>query len=438
MQIKTRLIAAAVSAFFSISALGGCGLITETVESIQGDLFEKTRFEDDADYTAVSSAKSVDSENYEGNPSITHGFDSLYTDNQRTCYELIGEAAYRISEEKDESGFYPIGKVSIADKSFAEKDMDICIKAFTMDHPEVFWLTNRYTYGTAGNQSVLQLYSYVSGEECSSMIDVFNDAVNRLISGIPGGLKQYHLEKYVHNSLLEGCTYAKGVESSDDGWAEFTSYGAIVNGSAVCEGYAHAMCLILNKVGIDCYYANGYGEDSPHMWNIVKINDNWYHLDATWDDNENAYYNYFNLSDERIEKDHIIEPSINELADAEKMPPVYNLFLPECTEENANYFVIESTYISDFEESRDVMVSDLINAANNGDDMFTVRFDPDYSYDDCIKVMFNEEPYYMFDYIGEANESLDSTRQINNENLAIIMIETFNAVVVKLEYNSSE
>ena len=425
-QKISRLLAGALALF----VLSGCGLI----EDIQGQLFEKTKFEDDSDYTEVTPQKSVDSENYTANAKLSYGYDSLYTDSQRTCYDLIGSAAYRISETPDSEGGYAVGKVSISDNTFTEKDMDFSIKAYTMDHPEVFWLTNRYTYGTAGSQSIIQLYSYVSGEECKKRIDTFNEAVNTFVAGIPSGLKQYHLEKYIHNTLLEGCTYAKGVHTAEDGWEEFTSYGAIVNGSAVCEGYAHAMCLLLNKVGIECYYANGYGENAPHMWNTVKINDSWYHLDATWDDNENAYFNYFNLSDKQIKTDHIIEPTIEEMKTEEKLPEVYNLFLPECPTDDANYFVIESTYITDFEESREVMVNDLIEAANNGDDMFTIRFSSDFAFNDAIAAMFNEEPYYMFDYINEANESLGSGHKINNENLAIIMIENFNAVVVKLEY----
>ena len=427
MQCKIKGFFAAALALL---LLCGC----DAVENIQGQLFEKTKFDDDSGYTEVEPVKSVDCEYYTPNTSISYGYDSLYTDSQRTCYELIGKSAYRIAETADSEGCYAVGKVSITDKTFTEKDMDFSIKAFTMDHPEVFWLTNRYTYGTAGNQSIIQLYSYVSGEECRSRIQTFNEAVNTLVAGIPSGLKPYHLEKYIHNTLLDGCTYADGVHTAEDGWEEFTSYGSIVNGRAVCEGYAHAMCLLLNKVGIECYYANGYGENAPHMWNTVKINDNWYHLDATWDDNENAYFNYFNLNDKQIRSDHTIEPMIDELKDRDKLPEVYNLFLPECASDDANYFVVESTYITDFEESREIIENDLIEAANNGDDMFTIRFSSDYAFNDAIAAMFNEEPYYMFDYIAEANESLDDAHQINNENLAIIMIENFNAVVVKLEY----
>ncbi len=421
-----------LSAFIAL-IMCSCG-VTDTVESIQGEMFKNTRFEDDTNYTAVNPSSSIDSSEYTSNKEITFGYDSLLTDSQRQCYESIGAAAYKISETPDQNGFYPIGRVSIEDKSFTDIDMDVSIKAYTQDHPQVFWLTNRYTYGSAGNQAVIQLYSYLSGSDCADYIDRFNDAVNEIVAETPGGLKQYHLEKHLHNAVIDRCTYAKNVFEAEDGWEEFTAYGALVKGSAVCEGYAHAICLLLNKFGLDCYYANGYGEDAPHMWNTVKINDNWYHLDATWDDNENAYYNFFNLNDDQIKTDHQIEPLFSDIEDGEKLPDVYNLFLPECSSNDANYFVIESTYIADFDESRDVMVSDLINSASNGDSMFTIRISEDYDFSEAIEMMFNAEPYYMFDCIREANESLPDGQKINNENLAIIIIETFNVVVVRLEY----
>ncbi len=431
-KIFKRMIACTTAAML-LFVSGGCA-ITDTVDDVRGDLFEKVKFDDDSSYTSVPVTESIDSEYYESVSGVSYGYDSLYTESQRNCYDGISEAVYKISEEADEDGVYAIGKVTITDKNFTEKDMDICIKAYMMDHPEVFWITNRYTYGTIGSQSTIQLFSYVSGTKCGKMIETLNQEIDKIVTGIPSDLKEYHLEKYIHNAVIDNCTYATGVTSAEDGWEYFTAYGALVNGGAVCEGYAHAMCLLLNKLGIECYYANGYGENSPHMWNTVKIDGNWYHLDATWDDNENAYYNYFNLTDEQIEEDHIISPSLDEVKDNETLSEVYNLFLPECTSDSANFFTVESTYIYDFEESADVMVNDLVEAAENHDEKFTVKIDSSIDFDEAMDVMFNEEPYYMFDYIAQANEMLDSDSQIKDSNVSIVILDAFNSVVVNLEY----
>ena len=430
-KIKRIFACAAVGMLVILS--GGCAL-TETVDDIKGDIFENAKFDDDSGYTSVSAAESIDCEYYESNGEITFGYDSLYTDSQIECYKSIGEAVYRISEETSDTGYYPVGKVTVYDKEFSEKDMDICIKAYTMDHPEVFWVANRYSYGAMGNKAVIQLYSYVSGEECKKRMEILNNAVNEIVTNIPSGLKEYHLEKFIHNTLVDNCTYSVGVETADDGWENFTVYGALVNGSAVCEGYAHSMCMLLNKVGIDCYYANGYGENSPHMWNTVNIDGNWYHLDSTWDDNENAYFNYFNLDDEQIQKDHVISPLLADIKDRDSLGDVYNLYLPECTSDSANFFVVESTYIYDFEESNDIMVHDLVEAANNRDEMFTIKIDSAINFGDAIELLFNEEPYYMFDYIYQANRQSNIVNKINDSNVSIIILDNFNSVVIQLEY----
>ena len=419
------------SLFVIITMLSGC-FVTDMLDNARGQLFESVKFEDDTGYTKLAKANIANSAYYEPNKSSAYGYDCLDNETQRDCYNSMCEAVYKISEEQNEYGLYAVGKVNVLDKSFTEIDLEKCIKAFSMDHPEVFWLANRYTYGAAGNQFVVQMYSFVGAGECRKRITKLTDAVNSIMTNIPSGLNEYHLEKYIHNTVIDGCTYAAGVKDAEDGWEEFTVYGTLINGSAVCEGYSHTMEMLLNKVGIECYYVNGYGENNPHMWNIVKINDNWYHLDATWDDNENAYYHYFNIDDKTVKHDHIISPLYEDTDTTSD--GIFNLWLPECNSDSANYFVVESTYIDDFNECRDTMVTDLINAAENHDTEFTIRFDTAIDFNEALRVMFNGEPYYMFDYISAANEQLDDGNKINDENVSIIILEQFSSVVVKLEY----
>lgn len=436
MKSGTKTITTLFLAVVITFSFGGC-FITDIYRSIQGSIFENLNFKDDTDYTAVTGSKSVDSNNYTSNGDITYGYDSLTTEEQKQCYKAIGEAVYRISEEQDEKyGLYPVGKVNIPNESVSETEMNLCIKTFSMDHPEIFWISNRFSYGSLGDQTVIQLYSYISGEECKKRIENLDAAINQIISAVPSGLNEYHLEKWIHNTVLEQCVYASGVKDSDDGWEEFTIYGALVNGSAVCEGYSHSMCFLLNKVGLECYYVSGYSQNEAHMWNTVKVDGNWYHLDATWNDSENTYYNYFNLTDKQIEVDHIISDMYEDMVEDTEITfvDIFNVFLPECSSNSANYYVVESTYIYDFEECRDVIVSDLVAAAENRDEDFYVRLDTSMDYTEAIDIMFNQEPYYIFDYINQANKLLDTDYKIIEKNVSILMLENFNSVVVKLDY----
>ena len=98
----------------------------------------------------------------------------------------------------------------------------------------------------------------------------------------------------------------------------FTVYGTLIEQSCVCEGYARTLDLLFRLSGMGAYYATGYGKDNDsdtfqnanddngHAWNIVSVDGQWYQLDATWDDDDEAksllgienYYMYFNISDE--------------------------------------------------------------------------------------------------------------------------------------------
>lgn len=83
---------------------------------------------------------------------------------------------------------------------------------------------------------------------------------------------------------------------------EDTSVGAddlIMKHKAFCSTYTNAMDTLLSAAGIEIRAIGGEG----HAWNMVKIDDDYYHIDATWDDEMDTgfNYNYFLLSDAEIE-----------------------------------------------------------------------------------------------------------------------------------------
>ena len=60
----------------------------------------------------------------------------------------------------------------------------------------------------------------------------------------------------------------------------YNAYGALINGKSVCQGYADAVALFLDRFNIP----NLKVSSDTHTWNLVYINNKWLHLDATWDD----------------------------------------------------------------------------------------------------------------------------------------------------------
>ena len=108
------------------------------------------------------------------------------------------------------------------------------------------------------------------------------------------------------------------VEAVDD--YSFTAYGTLVKNLSVCQGMSDAFILLCKRVGIDSVLASS--EQMVHAWNLVRLNNRYYHLDITWDDsifNANLDYassdfldvkgfvshNYFMKSDSQMLKlDH--------------------------------------------------------------------------------------------------------------------------------------
>lgn len=77
--------------------------------------------------------------------------------------------------------------------------------------------------------------------------------------------------------------------------------GVLLNQKAVCSGYAYTFNLFMDAYGIPCEYVS----NEIHGWNIVKVGEEWYHIDVTWDDpvpdrEGKVMYTHFMMTDEEI------------------------------------------------------------------------------------------------------------------------------------------
>ena len=124
------------------------------------------------------------------------------------------------------------------------------------------------------------------------------EAALELVSGADGS--DLEKERYIHDALCERITYQQEEEDSGE---KDCAIGALLNGSADCDGYADAMLLCCGLAGIPCRYMHGDSRkpalpgapDGDHMWNLVCIDGDWLMCDVTWGDQEGISYLFFNL-----------------------------------------------------------------------------------------------------------------------------------------------
>ena len=196
---------------------------------------------------------------------------------------------------------------------------------FMSDHPECFWWDGVISY-TATQQegyinSIEFQYTY-SGEALASMRASLEEKVAEMLADLPEGSV---LDKliYLHDEVAKRVVYERTPYDQ-------TPYGALVEGKAVCNGYATAYQLLLQRAGIRAWTVNGYAGGEAHAWNVIWLDDEvCVYTDVTWNDSEEyiSHY-YFNMSFEEITKDHFTN-EVFDLPECEHSEYGYYDFLPD-------------------------------------------------------------------------------------------------------------
>ena len=184
-----------------------------------------------------------------------------------------------------------------------------------LDHPEIFWATGykyRY-YKESPNIIFIPEYLFDKAKRKEHQ-KAMKSRVEKLVRRAQN-FSEWEKEKYVHDFICQNVHYDKLKKAYSH-----EIIGPLGQGVGVCEGIAKAVKVLLDALGVWCVIAicgnnPEKGIKYRHTWNIVRIGGIYYHLDATFDNTlgkgdkvEDIRYDYFNLDDKQIFKDH--EPLI--------------------------------------------------------------------------------------------------------------------------------
>ncbi len=173
--------------------------------------------------------------------------------------------------------------------------MDSCPELFHVD-----FTYNLYTSGNGYASRVDPVYRTTPEQRNNMLFEMKNVASDFFLS-VSEETNDLGVALLAHDYL---CTNVVYPEESDLAY-HHTAYGALVNGSAVCQGYALAYMYLLDFFGIESVYVS----NADHGWIKVRLDGAWYHVDPTWDDPIDDKYGYaakqyFLLSDSEIGVDH--------------------------------------------------------------------------------------------------------------------------------------
>ena len=219
-----------------------------------------------------------------------------------------------------------------------DDSIDRCYHAVLKDHPEIFWVHNhekiyKTTYSDSDYCTFTPGYIYTESE-ISEIQNAMEAGFQEVSSLIPADASDYEKVRIVYTYVIDNTQY----QASDD---DQSIAGVFWKKEAVCAGYAGAVQYLLERIGVPCIYVDGstQGSTEGHAWNIVKLDGEYYYVDATNGDqpdflNGNAaqleehktiIYDYLCPFPEDYEKKYIRSEELT---------------VPDCTAKDMNFYVL--------------------------------------------------------------------------------------------------
>lgn len=168
-------------------------------------------------------------------------------------------------------------------------------------HPELFHVKSGFEYSLSDGGELLYIYPqyHYSGSTLNAKASSYSKALNAIVD-------------YARKSdtdvgkLLRANDYICAHYEYDDTYSIYTAEEMLETGRGVCQAYMLVYKAVLNELGFRSASATSWPMN--HTWNVVYLDDDWYHIDVTWNDPMingryiplSAYHDYFLLSDEGI------------------------------------------------------------------------------------------------------------------------------------------
>lgn len=184
-----------------------------------------------------------------------------------------------------------------------QADTFVCLYWLILnDHPELFFLHDSFGYYTSDAgvvTSILPQYSS-DGSDMKQRTKVFNAAVAEVAAHADAADTQLGKALLINDYLCARYTY-------DHSLSNYSPEEFFRDGTGVCQAYTMAYKAVLNKLGLTS--TSVYSREMNHVWNLVKLDGSWYHIDVTWNDSDyenaqpfTAHHSNFLLSDTGIKE----------------------------------------------------------------------------------------------------------------------------------------
>lgn len=245
-----------------------------------------------------------------------------YGQTQENSYFIEDHFAYVDNYESAEvhskkeivdSIYYLINSGVTYSKRYCAKDYDSCyedMEAISSD-TNLLSLLNNYVHPYNSFDSIIFNFDEniieieIEHTYTEENINKINMIVDEIIdNNIDANMSTKEKIKTIHDYIIDKTEYdtLKTENINDITYQSNMAYGVLVEGYGICSGYSDTMKLFLDRLNIVNYKIS----NDQHIWNLVLLDGEWFHLDLTWDDpvsDKNITRdNYFLINTDTLEK----------------------------------------------------------------------------------------------------------------------------------------
>ena len=271
-------------------------------------------------------------------------YERLYNDERAkkfySAYEALGNSG-AFKDGKLEYDLIANGYADVSDvAAYVNGTDNKLVKAFgagrdayIMDHPDLFYVDFFGTSVSAGQMGkeyaayldssrTLTLYTgdFNSPAAVENAVATYEAKLSEIVSAakaVGGGNVKDQVE-FVNRYISENTEYSFGTEIKDGKNVDTpaaayisTAYGSLVNGKAICGGYAKGFKAVMDRLEIPCVCVQGYAKSTgsaqyeAHMWNYVEVEGQWYAVDVTYNDTGSQLDKYLLIGGEELQESHM-------------------------------------------------------------------------------------------------------------------------------------
>lgn len=287
-----------------------------------------------------------------------------------------------------------IDRLEISVSTLSSESLDKVFNCVLYDHPELFYLDG-YQCTTRSRNDVTVSLSFSANyiydeEETKEYQQKVEREIEALLLPAPRQGSDYDKVKYVFDTIITNTDYVMNCVDNQNILSVFLYH------QSVCNGYAKATQVLLNRLGVETVVVNGTADGESHAWNLVKADGAWYYLDTTWGDadfKDNRYqevnpinYDYFMVDSQSLSKTHTVDKLIA---------------LPDCVARECNYYVHENLYLNGLDPEQ---IGDIFaRGYDSGTQVVQFKCANDAVYDEIYNYLVDEQ--HAFDYL-EADNSI--------------------------------